>query len=55
MIREARTEDVDNIWIFFKDIAQAGETYSYDRHLSKDEAFQIWMTLPSYTFDFKKW
>ena len=47
MIREARTEDFDNIWIFFKDIAQAGETYNYYRNLSKDEALQIWMTLPS--------
>lgn len=55
MIREARTEDVDNIWIFFKDIAQAGETYSYDRNLSKDEAFQILMRLPSKTFVLKKW
>ena len=54
MIREARTEDFDNIWIFFKDIAQAGETYSYDRNLSKDEAFQIWMTLPIKTFVFEK-
>ncbi len=42
LIREAILADWPAIWPFMKEIVQAGETYSWDRDLSEDEARAIW-------------
>ncbi len=42
-IRDARPEDWDAIWPFFRRIVAAGETYAYDRDMTKAEAERIWM------------
>ena len=47
MIRIATTKDFEEIWRFFKPIVEAGETYAFDRDVTKDKAFDIWITLPN--------
>lgn len=54
MIRLANSYDFAQIWTFFKLIAQAGETYAYDRNISQQEAFHQWMNFPRQTFVFEK-
>ena len=49
-IREAEKDDFDQIWIIFRQIISAGETYAYPVETSKEEAFQIWMQHPHKTF-----
>ncbi|GAA5214096.1 GNAT family N-acetyltransferase [Corallincola platygyrae] len=49
-IREARAEDFELIWPLFQQVAAAGETYGYDRDMSKQEAFRVWMALPRKTY-----
>jgi len=46
MIRDARREDWEAIWPFFRRIVAAGETYAYDRDLTEAEAERIWMVGP---------
>ena len=45
-IREARAEDWDAIWPFFRQIVGAGETYAYDRDMSEAEGRRMWMVGP---------
>jgi GNAT superfamily N-acetyltransferase len=45
-IREARPEDWDAIWPFFRRIVAAGETYAYDREMDEAEGRRIWMVAP---------
>jgi GNAT superfamily N-acetyltransferase len=45
-IREARPEDWEAIWPFFRRIVAAGETYAYDRDMSEAEGRRIWMIGP---------
>ena len=54
MIRIAMTRDFEQIWRFFKPIVEAGETYDFDRDVTKDKAFDIWMTLPNQTYIYEK-
>jgi len=49
-IREAVKEDFEQIWPFFREIADAGETYAYPRDIAKAEAFHLWMESPRRTF-----
>jgi GNAT superfamily N-acetyltransferase len=42
-IRDARPEDWDAIWPFFRQIVAAGETYAYDREMDEAEGRRIWM------------
>jgi L-amino acid N-acyltransferase YncA len=42
-IREARPEDWEAIWPFFRRIVAAGETYAYDREMSESEGQRTWM------------
>jgi L-amino acid N-acyltransferase YncA len=46
-IREARPEDWEAIWPFFRQIVAAGETYVYDPGMSEAEARSIWIKDPS--------
>jgi L-amino acid N-acyltransferase YncA len=45
-IREARPEDWEAIWPFFRSIVAAGETYAYDRDTSEADGRQMWMIGP---------
>lgn len=51
-IREASDVDFDAIWPIFHEIASAGETYAYDRDITKSEAFKLWIKYPQKTFVF---
>jgi len=42
-IREARPEDWEAIWPFFRRIVAAGETYAYDQDMSESDARRMWM------------
>ena len=43
LIRDASAEDWPAIWAFMEPIVRAGETFSWDRSLSEDEARGFWM------------
>ncbi len=43
VIRDARPEDWDSIWPFFRLIVAAGETYAYDRDMDYSEGRRVWM------------
>jgi L-amino acid N-acyltransferase YncA len=45
-IREARAEDWEAIWPFFRRIVAAGETYAYDRDMSEPDGRRMWMIGP---------
>ncbi|MBW2544682.1 MAG: GNAT family N-acetyltransferase [Deltaproteobacteria bacterium] len=49
-IREATTQDFEDIWPIFHEIVSAGETYAYDPQTTREDAFNIWMTQPHKTF-----
>ncbi|AYY13269.1 GNAT family N-acetyltransferase [Actinobacteria bacterium YIM 96077] len=50
-IREATADDWPHIWRFMQDIAAAGETFAWDRHVSEEWARTYWMhDLPGRTF-----
>ena len=51
-IREASDVDFDAIWPIFHEIASAGDTYAYDRDITKSEAFKLWIKYPQKTFVF---
>jgi GNAT superfamily N-acetyltransferase len=42
LIREASLADWPAIWPFMREIVRAGETYSWDRDLSEEQARSIW-------------
>jgi L-amino acid N-acyltransferase YncA len=42
IIREAQAEDWPQIFPFFRDIVEDGETYAYPSGLSSDEAERLW-------------
>ena len=49
-IREATTEDFNQIWPIFHNISSAGETYAYETDTTKEQAEKLWMQLPNKTF-----
>ena len=49
-IREAIREDFEQIWPIFHEIAAAGETYSYPRDITKEQALSIWIDTPKRTY-----
>lgn len=46
LIRDATAADWPAIWPFLRGIVAAGETYSYDRALSEDQARALWLLEP---------
>ncbi len=46
LIREATDEDWLSIWRFLRQIVRAGETFSYDRELTEEEARATWLLAP---------
>lgn len=49
-IREATSNDFEQIWPIFHEIVTAGETYAYETDTDKEQAFAIWMKQPRNTF-----
>ena len=49
-IREATVKDFDQIWPIFHVIVTAGETYAYARDMTKEQALNIWITMPEKTY-----
>ncbi|MCG8520754.1 MAG: hypothetical protein MI744_00935, partial [Pseudomonadales bacterium] len=49
-IREAKTGDFDLIWPIVREIVSSGDTYAYDRNISKEMAFKGWMETPCKTY-----
>lgn len=45
-IRQATDADWEQIWPFFRDIVQAGETYAYPPDLASQQAQDLWMERP---------
>ncbi len=42
-IREASPEDFPAIWPIFREVVQAGDTYPFSPHTSREEAYLLWM------------
>lgn len=53
-IREANIEDFDKIWPIFNEVVSKGETYSYPKETTKDEAKKLWMEIPKVTFVYEE-
>ncbi|SDI60738.1 Ribosomal protein S18 acetylase RimI [Ferrimonas sediminum] len=49
-IRPATDADFEAIWAIFQPIAVAGETYGYDRDISREQAYELWMRGPRVTY-----
>lgn len=49
VIRDARPEDWAGIWPFFRQIVAAGETYTWPRDMSEDDARAAWFPSPGRT------
>ena len=49
-VREATPAEFGQIWPIFHDIVAAGETYTYARDTTKEQAFELWMKAPRLTF-----
>jgi ribosomal protein S18 acetylase RimI-like enzyme len=42
LIRPARVDDRDSIWVILEPVLRAGETYTLPRDISRDEALAYW-------------
>ena len=49
-IREATDKDFEEIWPIFHEIVSAGDSYAYPEETTKEQALNIWMTIPRKTF-----
>ena len=49
-VREATPAEFGQIWPIFHEIVAAGETYTYARDTTKEQAFKLWMEAPRLTF-----
>jgi L-amino acid N-acyltransferase YncA len=49
-IREATIADFDQIWPIFQSIVAAGETYTYPRETTREQAISLWLETPRKTF-----
>lgn len=45
-IIKAQYEHFEGIWEIFYQVIQKGDSYVYDPHTTKDEAYEIWMKQP---------
>lgn len=46
IIREATEQDWGQIWPIVRAVVRAGETYTYDRELTEEQAHATWMQRP---------
>ena len=47
-IRDATGSDWQGIWSFLRPIVRSGETYTWDPHVTEDEARTLWLMPPPY-------
>lgn len=45
-IRELCEADWPQVWPIVREVVRAGDTYTYDPHMSADEAYDTWLTPP---------
>ena len=50
MIRRAAASDFEAIWPLLRDVFRAGDTYAVDPEISKDTAYDYWMTQAAATY-----
>lgn len=53
-IREAQSDDFDQIWPIFLEIVEAGETYAYPRDTTKEQALNLWIYEPRKTYVYEE-
>ena len=53
-IRDATKEDWNSIWPIFHEIVAAGETYAYERDITKAQGEIVWMETPRKTYVFEE-
>jgi ribosomal protein S18 acetylase RimI-like enzyme len=49
-VRAATPAQFEQIWPIFHEIVAAGETYTYARDTTREQAFELWMEAPRLTF-----
>ena len=49
-IREATPADFDQIWPIFQEVVAAGDTYTYPRDTTREQAIKLWLETPRKTF-----
>ncbi len=49
-IRPFQTSDWDQVWSFMEPILRAGNTYTFAKDISKQEARHLWIELPQQTY-----
>lgn len=49
-IRPFETNDWDGVWDIIAPVFRAGETYPFSPGITKDDAFQAWVTAPAATY-----
>lgn len=49
-LRPATPEDFEHIWSIFHAVVEAGDTYTYARETTKEQAYALWMSAPRQTF-----
>ena len=52
-IRKADIQDFEKIWLIFREIAAAGDTYAYPTDISKEQALNVWLEAPRETYVFE--
>ena len=49
-IRPITESDFEQVWPIIETVVKAQETYAYDPHMSREQAWQLWAELPRATF-----
>ncbi len=49
-IRAIEENDWDGVWSLIKPVFRAGETYAFSPEITNEEAYRVWITLPSATY-----
>jgi L-amino acid N-acyltransferase YncA len=53
-IRPATNSDHDAIWDIFREVVAAGDTYTFDAHISRAEALAYWFGNQTHTYSAEK-
>ncbi|MGB3405586.1 MAG: GNAT family N-acetyltransferase [Microcoleaceae cyanobacterium] len=49
-IRVAEDQDFEAIWRIFHEVVSGGNAYAFSPNTSVEEAYQLWMQLPTFTY-----
>jgi ribosomal protein S18 acetylase RimI-like enzyme len=50
----ANEADRDAIWLIFREVVAIGDTYAFDRNISRDEALAYWFRADTHTYVARK-